>query len=117
MGDTLYFDADDGSHGDELWKAVAPVSVPMPPPPPDTTPVSEGSVFTGIGSFTDSDADGPWTATVNYGDGSGDQPLVLNPDKTFALQHLYLDSGSDAITVTVTAPAARRAAAPRPSRF
>jgi ELWxxDGT repeat protein len=99
VGATLFFDANDGSHGDELWKAVAPVA---PPPPTTASTINEGSVFTGVGSFADSDANGPWTATVNYGDGSGDQPLVLNPDRTFALEHLYLDDGSETITVTVT---------------
>ena len=100
VGDTLYFDANDGSHGDEFWKAVAPVSVPVPPT--TASSVSEGSAFTGTGSFSDSGANGPWTATVDYGDGSGVQPLVLNSDETFALEHLYLDSGSETITVTVT---------------
>jgi ELWxxDGT repeat protein len=100
-GNTLYFDADDGTHGDELWEAVAPASVPTSPSPAPT-PINEGSVFTATSSFTDSNADGPWTATVNYGDGSGDQPLALNPDMTFALQHHYLDNGSYTITVTVT---------------
>ncbi|MGH7178268.1 MAG: NPCBM/NEW2 domain-containing protein, partial [Tepidisphaeraceae bacterium] len=32
--------------------------------------LTEGSTFSSSGSFTDSGA-GPWTATVNYGDGSG----------------------------------------------
>jgi hypothetical protein len=30
-----------------------------------------------------------WTATVDYGDGSGIQPLTLNEDKTFTLSHEY----------------------------
>ena len=40
-----------------------------------------------------------WTGTVDYGDGGGSQPLVLNPDKTFALSHLY--AGRDRYTITV----------------
>jgi hypothetical protein len=42
-------DADDGTHGDELWEAVAPVSVPTSPSP-DPTPINEGSVFTATSS-------------------------------------------------------------------
>jgi hypothetical protein len=36
---------------------------------------------------------------VDYGDGSGEQPLALKPDKTFDLSHLYADD--DVYTVTV----------------
>jgi PKD repeat protein len=39
---------------------------------------------------------------VEYGDGTGPQPLALNPDKTFALAHVYADEGSYTVTVTVT---------------
>jgi hypothetical protein len=52
------------------------------------------------GSFVDPDAD-TWTGTVDYGDGAGPQPLALNPDKTFALQHTYADEGPHAVTVTL----------------
>ena len=52
------------------------------------------------GSFTDPDAD-TWTATVNFGDGSGDQPVTLNPDKTFALDHVFANTGNYTVVVTV----------------
>jgi hypothetical protein len=61
---------------------------------------NEGSSLIRNGSFTDPDAD-TWTATVDYGDGSGVQPLTLNPDKTFHLNHQYTDDGSYTVTVTV----------------
>src|SRR5262249_19669816 len=41
--------------------------------------------FVGNGSFSDPGAD-TWTATVDYGDGSGAQPLTLNAGKTFYLR-------------------------------
>ncbi len=68
--------------------------------------IDEGSLFTGSGSFTDPGAD-TWKATVDYGDGTGVRPVVLNPDKTFSLAHIYADddpSGTpwDDYTVTVT---------------
>lgn len=63
--------------------------------------VDEGSLFTASGSFSDPGADG-WSATVNYGDGTATQPLALNPDKTFALNHTYADNGSYTVVVTVT---------------
>jgi hypothetical protein len=63
--------------------------------------IDEGSTFTGCGSFTDPGAD-TWTATVDYGDGSGPQPLTLS-GKTFSLSHTYADGpASWTITVTVT---------------
>ena len=50
--------------------------------------VDEGSAFIRSGSFTDPGADN-WTGTVDYGDGSGVQPLTLKSDKTFDLSHTY----------------------------
>jgi hypothetical protein len=63
--------------------------------------IPEGGTYTATGSFTDPDAD-TWTATVDYGDGSGVQPLALNPNKTFSLIHVYADNGNYTVTVTVT---------------
>jgi len=84
----------------------------------DGAAIEAGGTFTGIGWFTDPGAD-TWSATVDYGAGSGSQALALNADKTFELNHLYAavgvylvavtvaddDAGlhSDTLTVTVTA--------------
>jgi len=62
--------------------------------------IKEGGTFTGSGSFTDPGAD-TWTATVDYGDGSGAQSLTLN-SKSFNLSHTYGDNGIYTVTVTVT---------------
>ena len=40
--------------------------------------VQQGTLLTRTCSFTDLPGDGPWTATVNYGDGNGIQALVVN---------------------------------------
>ncbi|HEY1598691.1 MAG TPA: right-handed parallel beta-helix repeat-containing protein, partial [Pirellulales bacterium] len=45
--------------------------------------INEGDTYTSSGSFVDPDVGDSWTATVNYGDGTGDQPLSLNADQTF----------------------------------
>ena len=50
-----------------------------------TTP-NPGLVLSRVGTFTDPGAD-VWAATVDYGDGAGTQPLDLNPDKSFSLNH------------------------------
>jgi hypothetical protein len=63
--------------------------------------LNEGGTFTATGSFTDPGADA-WTATVDYGDGSGPTALALNADKTFSLSHLYTGSGNHQVTVAVT---------------
>jgi PKD repeat protein len=67
-----------------------------------TGPVNEGSALVVSGSFTDVDGSGPWTATVDFGDGSGLQPVALAADQTFAVSHVYRDNGSFAVTVSVT---------------
>ncbi|MCD4808209.1 MAG: PKD domain-containing protein [Methanococcoides sp.] len=67
---------------------------------PDDT-INEGNTFTSSGSFTDPSADDPWTATVDYGDGSGPQPLTL-VEKAFTLEHTYGDNDVYTVNVTVT---------------
>lgn len=63
--------------------------------------INEGATFSSSGSFTDPGAD-TWTATVDYGDGSGVQTLSLNLDKAFSLSHVYADNGNYTVTVKVT---------------
>jgi hypothetical protein len=67
----------------------------------DDAEIDEGQTFAQGGSFTDP-GDDTWTATVDYGDGSGVQPLPLNTDKTFALSHTYIDNQPDDAPYTVT---------------
>ncbi len=66
----------------------------------DDAAVDEGAVFDRSGSFIDPGAD-TWTATVDYGDGGGPEPLLLNPDKTFNLSHRYGDNGVYVVSVMV----------------
>ncbi len=89
----------------------APTSSATPTPPPDLPPVvtvRNGGVavlggFSGSGSFTDSDlAAHTFSATVNYGDGTGTHVLTLN-GTSFALSHAYgTILRGYTITVTVT---------------
>jgi hypothetical protein len=52
--------------------------------------ITEGDTYTTTGFFTDPDSTS-WTGTVDYGDGSGVQPLEINQEeKTFILNHQYL---------------------------
>jgi PKD repeat protein len=61
---------------------------------------NEGGILSRSGFFSDPGSD-TWTATVDYGDGSGSQSLALS-GKTFVLSHPYLDNGTYTVTVTVT---------------
>jgi DNA/RNA endonuclease G (NUC1) len=60
----------------------------------------QGEVYATTGSFGDPGADS-WTATVDYGDGSGAQPLALSGNG-FALSHRYTAAGTFTVTVRVT---------------
>ena len=51
------------------------------------------------GSFADPGNE-TWSATVDYGDGSGAQPLALS-GKSFSLSHAYADTGTFTVTVQV----------------
>jgi chitodextrinase len=59
-----------------------------------------GETYSAAGSFTDPGAD-VWSATVNYGDGGGAQPLPL-VDKSFVVAHTYRSAGTFALTVAVS---------------
>ncbi len=59
-----------------------------------------GETYTANGSFTDPGADS-WTATVDYGDGSGVVPLALS-GQTFSLSHVYGVVGNFTVTVRVS---------------
>ena len=61
-----------------------------------------GTPFESSGSFKDLGVLDTWTATVDYGDGSGTRSLTLNSDKTFALDRTYASAGTYTITVRVT---------------
>ena len=63
--------------------------------------LNEGTKLTRDASFSDQDASISWSATVNYGDGSGSAALALAGDKTFTLDHLYRP-GSWVVSVVVT---------------
>jgi polyhydroxyalkanoate synthesis regulator phasin len=58
-----------------------------------------GDPYTAAGSFSDPGADS-WTATVDYGDGSGVHPLAL-AGASFSLSHTYSAAGTFTVTVAV----------------
>lgn len=59
-----------------------------------------GETYAAQGSFDDPGND-PWSATVDYGDGSGVSPLSLS-GQTFSLSHTYQTVGTFTVTVRVT---------------
>lgn len=62
--------------------------------------VQEGQLLEMMGSFADPDAD-EWTASVDYGDGSGPQELSLAADRSLLLSHTYKDNGEYTVSVVV----------------
>jgi len=65
--------------------------------------INQGDTYSENDSFTDPNESATnWTATVDYGDGAGAQPLTPNSDNTFSLSHPYTTAGTYTETVTVT---------------
>lgn len=62
--------------------------------------VKEGETIALTGSFQDPDSE-RWTASVDYGDGTGTHALTLRPGETFELRWVYGDNGSYTATVSV----------------
>ena len=77
--------------------------------PPVITPIADvpidscdNQILSQQVTFVDANADGPWTATVDYGDGSPLQTLNLGTAHSFILQHsTYNMSQSYQVTVTI----------------
>src|SRR2546425_343232 len=90
-------------------KSVTVTAPPPPPPPPNQPPtvtVSGGTVAVGVlyglqASFSDPDNDGPWTYTIDWGDGASGGGTASSPGSISAT-HTYLVPGSYRIAVTVT---------------
>ena len=61
-----------------------------------------GTVFSHTVTFTDTALNGPWTATVNYGDGSTLQTINLGTLQSFVLQHSYAQPGVYQVSITIT---------------
>jgi hypothetical protein len=61
--------------------------------------IKTGQSFQRLGSFTDP-GNGTWTATVDYGDGTGPQPLSLEGHR-FHLVHRFQHAGTYQVVVTV----------------
>lgn len=81
------------------------VTIPNSPPSVNTIPsasVNEGDIYSYTGSFTDPDSMS-WTGTVDYGDGTGLQPLSIDQiNHTFTLSHNYQDSKPNNAAYTVS---------------
>ena len=93
-----------GHQEDAPTTADATASVNTPPTVDageDTGSATEGTAFVRSSLITDGDAGDSWTATVDYGDGSGEQPLTLT-GQNFELSHVYADNGDYMVVVTVT---------------
>jgi PKD repeat protein len=89
---------------DGYWSVdTADVTVHNVAPDTDLDPETacdEGEAFSTTGAIVDPGAD-TWTATVDYGDGDGEQPLTLS-GKDFTLSNTYYHDGLFAITIKVT---------------
>ncbi len=55
-----------------------------------------------MGTFNDPANIGPFVGTVNYGDGTGVQHLIVNANGTFALSHNYTQRGVYEVDLTLT---------------
>lgn len=66
----------------------------------DGATISSDGKFFASGSFSDPGAD-TWGGTVDFGDGSAPQPLILQANQTFTLQHIYSSYGSFLVQVCI----------------
>lgn len=80
--------------------AVPPSAAPVVSAGADAT-ITAGQALTRTATFTDADSSGPFTATVDYGEGAG--PVAVTPGAgTVALSNVYEAVGVYTVTVSVT---------------
>jgi hypothetical protein len=78
-----------GSAGGDLPETNVAPSVSLPA----SASATAGVALALAGSFTDPDTAQTWTASVDFGDGTGDS-VALAADKTFTVRHTFSDAGS-----------------------
>jgi len=102
--DSFTYQVSDGQAASNIATAsltIAPVNDPPLLSLGGDVTLNEGSMLSVGGSFGDPDRGDSWTATVDYGDGGGLQPLTLAADKSFQLAHLYRENGTYNLLVTM----------------
>ena len=92
----------DGAAGTaEFTVAVANVAPAVTPPADQSADEGESKAFS-LGSFADPGPDGPWSASVDWGDGSTPTTFAAPSTGSLGTQaHTYADDGSYTVTVTV----------------
>jgi hypothetical protein len=85
-----------GSAGGDQPDAGSPPAIELPD---DLS--ADGLQFTVDGRVVDADAVDSFTATADYGDGSGPQQVIVASDRTFRLSHHYGSIGAFDLTVSV----------------
>jgi hypothetical protein len=90
-----------------LWLRLVPGRGDPTPPllvtPPDQVATEGASAGFDLGSFTDSGADGPWAADVDWGDGTAHTALgAAAPGPLPPQAHTYAAAGTYRVTLTVT---------------
>jgi uncharacterized repeat protein (TIGR03803 family) len=77
--------------------------VPTVTPPADQTAVAGTSKSFNLGSFTETNGNGPYSVDVSWGDGTADTTFTMNAAGTITPQpHDYAAGGDDTVEVTVT---------------
>jgi hypothetical protein len=99
-------DNPDGTTALDIYTAKVTVPSGTTNPPSVTLPANqttaEGAAQAfNLGSFTDS-LSGPWTGTVNWGDGSTSPLSIAGPGSLGTQMHPYTEEGTFTLTVTVT---------------
>jgi len=90
---------DNGGMASTDWYVKVGEDLPEFEAGPDHT-INEGDAFLSYGYFMGIDGES-YTATVDYGDGSGVQPLNLSSGYTFDLSHQYFENGVYTVIVSI----------------
>jgi hypothetical protein len=90
---------DQGAGSSASLQVVVQNVTPTVAPAPKAT-LRLGQTLTRLDTVTDPGQD-LLTTTVNFGDGSGNQALSVNPNRQFQLKHRYRKAGTFHVTVTV----------------
>jgi trimeric autotransporter adhesin len=94
-GDTSEFSA-------AVTTTAPPATAPTVTAPGNQTAIAATPTLIALGGFTDPDG-GPWTVTVNWGDGSPSETFVAGaPGGLGSRPHTYLAAGQYAVTVSVS---------------